>query len=85
MEFQFDLPDGSYSISYIQDYFEYNIKKLETIVNNLSVEIYMNKIKNRIVFKIKTGYKLGLLSPEIMKLSWITKQKVLMKMKVAKM
>ena len=85
MEFQFDLPDGSYSISYIQDYFEYNIKKLETIVNNLSVEIYMNKIKNRIVFKIKTGYKLGLLYPEIMKLSGITKQKVLMKIKVVKM
>ena len=79
------MPDGSYSISYIQDYFEYNIKKLETKINNLPVEIYVNKIKNRVVFKIKTGYKLGLLSPEIMKLSGITKKKVLMKMKVVKM
>ena len=79
------MPDGSYSISYIQDYFEYNIKKLETKIKNLPVEIYVNKIKNRVVFKIKTGYKLGLLSPEIMKLSGITKKKVLMKMKVVKM
>ena len=79
------MPDGSYSISYIQDYFEYNLKKLETKIKNLPVEIYVNKIKNRVVFKIKTGYKLGLLSPEIMKLSGITKKKVLMKMKVVKM
>ena len=32
------------------------------------VQIYVNKIKNRIVFKIKTGYKLELLSSETMKL-----------------
>ena len=49
----FDLPDGSYSISDIQDYFEYIIKK-QTIANNPPVQIFVNKIKNRIVFKIKT-------------------------------
>ena len=56
----FDLPDGSYSVSDIdiQDYFEYIIKKHETIADNPPVQIYVNKIKNRIVFKIKTGYKL---------------------------
>ena len=32
------------------------------------MQIYVNKIKNRIVFKIKTSYKLELLSPETMKL-----------------
>ena len=32
------------------------------------MEIYVNKIKNRIVCKIKAGYKLELLSPETMKL-----------------
>ena len=32
------------------------------------MQIYLNKIKNRIVFKIKTGYKLELISPETMKL-----------------
>ena len=50
---EFDLPDGSYSNSDIQDYFEYIIKKHETIADNSPVQIYINKIKNRIVFKIK--------------------------------
>ena len=50
---EFDLPDGSYSISDIQDYFEYIIKKHETIADYSPVQTYINKIKNRIVFKIK--------------------------------
>ena len=53
------MPDGSYSVSDIQDYVEYIIKKHETIADNLPVQIYVNKIKNKIVFKIKTGYKLN--------------------------
>ena len=60
------MPDGSYSISDIQDYFDYIIKKHETIADNTPVQIYVNKIKNRCVFKIKTGYKLELLSEETM-------------------
>ena len=48
---EFDLPDGSYSVSDIQDYFEYIIKKHETLADNPPVQIYVNKIKNRIVFK----------------------------------
>ena len=52
----FNLPDGSYSISDIQDYFEFIIKKHETMTENLPVQIYPNKIKSRIVFKIKTSY-----------------------------
>ena len=39
-------------------------------------QIYPNKIKNRIVFKIKTGYKLELLTPETMKLLGSTKKDV---------
>ena len=54
----FDLPDGSYSISDIQDYFEFIIKKHETLTENPPVQIHPNKTKNRIVFKIKTAYKL---------------------------
>ena len=73
---EFDLPDGSYSVSDIQDYFEYIIKKRETIADNSPVQIYVNGIKNRIVFKIKTGYKLELLSPETMKLLGSTKKDV---------
>ena len=72
----FDLPDGSYSIADIQDYFEFIIKKHETITENPSIQIYPNKIKNRITFKIKTGYKLELLTPETMKLLGSTKKVV---------
>ena len=64
----FDLPDSSYSIEDIQDYFEFIIKKHETLTENPPVQIYQNKIKNRIAFKIKTEYKLELLTPETMKL-----------------
>ena len=63
----FDLPDGSYSIADIQD-FEFIIKKHETLTENPPIQIYPNKIKNRIVFKIKTDYKLELLTPETMRL-----------------
>ena len=72
----FDLPNGSYSISDIQDYFEFIIKKHETLTENPPIQIYPNKIKNRIVFKIKTGYKLELLTPETMRLLGSTKKDV---------
>ena len=64
----FDVPDGSYSIAALQDYFEYIIKEHETIANLSPVLIYANEINNRIIFKIKSGYKLELLSKETMKL-----------------
>ena len=71
----FDLPDGSYSINDIQDYFKFIIKKHETLTENPPIQIYPNKIKNRIVFKIKTGYKLELLTPETMKFLGRTKKR----------
>ena len=61
---QFELPDGSYSVSYIQEYFEYIIKKHKTVNDNLSIKIYLNKTENRIAFKIKTRYYLELLLTE---------------------
>ena len=64
----FDLPDGYYSIDDIQDHFAFIIKKHETLTENPPVQIYPNKIKNRIVFKIKTSYKLELLTPETVRL-----------------
>ena len=73
---EFDLYDGSYSVSGTQDYFEYVIEKHETIANISPVQIYPNKIKNRIVFKMKTGCKLELLSPETMILLGSTKKDV---------
>ena len=72
----FDLPDASYSIADIQDYFEFIIKKHKTLIENTPVQIYPIKIKNRIIFKIKTGYKLELLTPETMKLLGSTKKDV---------
>ena len=48
---EFYLPDESYSIADIQDYFEFIIKKHENLTENPPVHIYPNKIKNRIVFK----------------------------------
>ena len=64
----FDVPDRPYSVAAPQNYFEYIIKKHETIANVSPVLIYVNKINNRIVFKIKSGYKLELLSKETMRL-----------------
>ena len=77
---EFGLPDGSYSISDIQDYFEYILKKHSESVDNPPIRIYVNRTENRITFKIKSGYYLELLTPETMKLlgsaeSKITKDK----------
>ena len=40
---EFQLPDGSYSISDIQDYFEYISKKHSENIDNPSIKIYVNK------------------------------------------
>ena len=73
---EFELPDGSYSVSDIQDYFEYILKKHSESVDNLSIRIYVNKIENRITFKIKSGYYIELLTPETMKLLGSTESKI---------
>ena len=69
------MPDGSNSVSNIQDYFEYIFKKHGENIDKPSVKIYVNKIENRITFKIKNGYSLELLTPETMKLLGSTKNK----------
>ena len=61
------LPDGSYSVSDIQDYFEYIMKKHRENTDKPSVQIHVNKIENRIASKIKDGYSLELLTKETMK------------------
>ena len=81
---KFELPDGSYSLSDIQDYFEYILKKHGEDIDKPSVQIYVNKIENRVTFKIKNGYSLELLTPETMKLLGSTKNKIL-KTKTVKM
>ena len=50
---EFELPDGSYSVSDIQDYIEYIIKKHETLTTIPHIHICINRINNRLVFKIR--------------------------------
>ena len=57
---KFGLPDRSYSVSDIQDYFDYILKKHGENTDELSVQIYVNKIENRVTFKIKMGIALNL-------------------------
>ena len=73
---EFELQDGSYSVSDIQDYFEYILKKHGESVDNPSIRMYINRIENRITFKIKNGYYLELLTPETMKLLGSTESKI---------
>ena len=73
---EFELPDGSYSVSDIQDYFEYILKEHSESIDNPSIRIYVNTIENRITFKIKNGYYLELLTPETMKLLGIAENKI---------
>ena len=73
---KFELPDGSYSFSNIQDHSEYILKKHEENTDKPSLQIYVNKIENRVIFKIKDGYSLELLTPGTTILLGSTKNKI---------
>ena len=73
---KFELPDGSYLISDIQDHFNYILKSHNENVGNPSIRIYVNRTENRIMFKIKNEYYLELLAPETMKLLGNTESKI---------
>ena len=73
---EFELPDGLYSVSDIQDYFEYILEKHEEDIDEPSVQIYVNKIENRITFKIRNGYSLEPITPETMTLLGSTENKI---------
>ena len=47
---EFEFLDGSYSMSDIQDYFEYVLEKHSENVDNPSIKIHLSKIENRITF-----------------------------------
>ena len=68
------MPNGSYSVSEIQYYIKYIIKKHETLTKIPPIHVYINRINNRLVFKIKDAYKLELQTPETMKLFGSTKK-----------
>ena len=59
---EFELPDGSRSVWDIQDYFEYILKKHGEDIDEPSVQIYVNKIENRLIFKTKNEYSLEFLT-----------------------
>ena len=73
---EFELPDGSYLILDIQDYFEYILKKHSESADNPPIRTYVNRIENRITFKIKSGFYLELLTPETMKLLGSAENKI---------
>ena len=74
---KFELPEGSYSVSHIHIFKTvlsiFKKKHKEKIIN---IKINAIKIENRIVFKIKTGYYLELLTPKTMKLLGSTENKI---------
>ena len=73
---KYELPDRSYSLSDVQDYFEYIFKNHGEDIDKPSVQIYVNKIENWITFKSKDGYSLELLTPGTIKLLGSTKNKI---------
>ena len=56
---EIELPDGSYSVSNIQDYFEYILKKHGEDIDEPSVQIYVNKIEIGLHLKLKMGIALN--------------------------
>ena len=71
---EFELPDGSYSVSDIQDHIEFIIKNHEALTTMPPIHVYINRINNRLVFKIKDGHNLELQTPETMTLFGSTKK-----------
>ena len=81
---EFELPDSSYSVSKIQDYIWFIIKKHKTLRTIPSIYVvYINRINTRLVFKIKDGYQPEFQTPETMKLFGSTK-KIMNKTKMEK-
>ena len=72
--YELEFSDGSYSVSDVQDYIKYIIKKHETLTKITPIHVYVNRINNSLVFKIKDAYKLELQTPEILKSFGCTKK-----------
>ena len=54
--YEIELPDDSYSVSDIQDYIKFIIKKHETLTTIPPIHAYINRISDRLLFKIKDRY-----------------------------
>ena len=55
---KFELPDRSYSVWDIPDYFQYIIKKHEAVIDNPPIRIYVIEMENTVTFKIKDEKRL---------------------------
>ena len=73
---KYELSDRSYSVSDIQDYFQYIIKKIETHTDKSQLLIYANETEIIITFKKKSVYYLALSTPETMKFLGSTKNRI---------
>ena len=71
---EFELPDGCYSVSDIQDSIEYITKKHETLTTIPPIPVYISRINNKLVFTKKDRYKLELQTPTTMKVFDSTKK-----------
>ena len=76
MKQNIELPDRSFSVSDIQDYFDYFTKTYQTTTENPPIRAYVNKIENRITFRINARYSIELLTPDKMKLLGSPKSKI---------
>ena len=85
MNLKYQLQHGMMNLNYQMNhvlcqifkiYFEYILKKHGENIDYPSITIYLNKIANRITFKIKTGYYLEPLTPEKMKVRGSTENKI---------
>ena len=57
-----------------EDYIECIIRKHEILPTNPPIHIYINRVNNGLVLKMKDGYKVELQTPETMKLFGSTKK-----------
>ena len=72
---EFELPNGSYSVSHTQDCIKCIIKGHEKLPNNSLIHIYIDRINNTLMSKIKDKYNLELQTPETIKLFASIKKK----------
>ena len=72
---EFELPDVFCSVSDIQGYIEHVFKRHKTLTTIPPIHVYINRMNNRLVFKIKDEYKLQLQLPKPKKLFDSAKEK----------
>ena len=78
---KYQLQHRTMNLNYLMDHILYKIiliisSKTMKETDNPPIRIYRNKIENRITFKMKIGYYLKLLTPEMMQLLGSTKNKI---------